>query len=73
MAMKIEEVIAGKSDQDSVSLDGMAVPVTVLRNLAKEGYENLRLYKDNKTFSFWGKTCTACFTLEQIQEMAKSK
>jgi hypothetical protein len=73
MAMKIEEVIAGKSDQESVSLDGMSVPVAVLRNLSQEGYENLRFYRDNQTFSLWGKTCTACFTLEQIQEKAKSK
>ena len=73
MAMKIEEVIAGKSDQESVSVDGSAVPVAVLRNLSKEGYVNLRVYGDNKTFSLWGKNCTACFTLEQLQERGKSR
>jgi len=73
MAMKIEEVIAGKSDQESVSLDGLSVPVVVLRNLSREGYENLRFYRGNQTLSLWGKNCTACFTLEQIQEKAKSK
>ena len=73
MTMRLEEAIAGKSDQDSMNLNGVAVPVAVLRNLSKEGYENLRFYGDNKTFSFWGKNCTACFTLEQLQERAKSK
>ena len=32
----------------------------------KEGYENLRIYKENKTFSLWGKNCTACFSEEQL-------
>lgn len=73
MAMKIEEAISGMSDQESVNLDGLAVPVAVLRNLSSEGYVNLMLYKENKTFSFWGEKCTACFTLEQIRERAKSK
>jgi hypothetical protein len=73
MTMKLEEVIAGKSDQESVSLDGLAVPVAVLRNLSQEGYVNLRFYKDNNTFSLWGKNCTVCFTFEQIQKKMKSK
>lgn len=73
MTMKLEEVIAGKNDQESVSLNGMAVPVAALRNLSKEGYEHLRFYGNNKTFSLWGKNCTACFTLEQLQEKAQSK
>jgi len=70
MTMKIEEVIAGKKDQESVNMDGMSVPVGTLRKLSEEGYVNLRYYKDNKTFSFWGKNCTACFTQEQLQERA---
>jgi hypothetical protein len=73
MAMKIEEVIEGKSDHESVSVDGLIVPVDALRKLHKEGYTNLNFYKGNNTFSFWGKNCTACFTLEQLRERAKSK
>jgi hypothetical protein len=73
MAMKLEELISGKSQQDSVNIDGLSIPVAALKNLSKEGYENMRVYKDNKTFSLWGKTCTVCFTLEQLQERAKSK
>jgi hypothetical protein len=73
MAMKIEELILGKSDRESASLDGMAVPVDALRNLSKEGYTYVTFYKDNKTFSFWGKNCTACFTLEQLRERARSE
>ena len=73
MAMKIEEVISGKSEQESVNLDGLSVPVAVLKNLSGEGYGNLRVYADNRTFSLWGKNCTACFSLEQLTERAKSK
>ena len=73
MAMKVQEVISGKSEQESVNVDGLSVPVAALRNLSKEGYENLRIYKDNKTFSLWGKNCSACFTLEHLREKAKSK
>lgn len=73
MTMKIQEVISGKREEESVNLDGSSVPVAVLKNLSKEGYENLRVYKDNKTFSLWGKTCSACFSVERLQERAKSK
>jgi hypothetical protein len=72
MAMKIEEMISGKSDRESVSVDGISVPAGALRNLSKEGYVNLVFYRENKTFSLWGKNCSACFTPEQLQERAKS-
>jgi hypothetical protein len=72
MAMKIEEMISGKSDRESVSVDGISVPAGTLRNLSKEGYVNLVFYRENKTFSLWGKNCSACFTPEQLQERAKS-
>ena len=73
MAMKIGEVIAGKSEQENVNVEGFSIPAAALKNLSQEGYENLRVYKDNKTFSLWGKNCSACFTLEHLQERAKSK
>jgi hypothetical protein len=73
MAAKIEELITGKGEQDSVNVEGLAVPVPALKNLKQQGYENLRVYRDSKTLSLWGKTVSACFTLEQIQEKAKTK
>ena len=66
--MKIEDVISGKNDQGKVDIDGMQVPVAVLKKLLSEGYVNMRVYGDNKTFSMWGKNCTACFTLEQLTQ-----
>jgi len=71
MAMKIEEMIAGKDDGETVSVDGFSVPVGALRKLFDDGYVNLVFYKDNKTFALWGKNCSACFTSEQIQERTK--
>ena len=68
--MKIATLIAGKNEQDRVSLEGTAIPVKVLKNLADEGYVHVRPYKQNKTFSFWGKSCTACFTEDQLLERA---
>ncbi len=68
--MKIEDLIAGKKDTEEVSLDGMSLPVVSLKKLKEEGYVNIIVYKDNKTFSLWGKNCTACFTEEQIRERA---
>lgn len=73
MTMKVEELIAGKKDEEKVSVDGVPVPVATIRRLHEQGYVHLNYYKDNRTFSLWGKNCTACFTLEQLQEMAKSK
>jgi hypothetical protein len=72
-AMRIEELVSGKAGQDSLDLEGLAVPVAALRKLSEEGYIHLRVYKDDKTLSLWGKNCSACFTLEQLQERAKSK
>jgi hypothetical protein len=68
--MKIEDVIAGKNEQDRVSIDGSSIPVKVLKNLVDEGYVHVRPYKENKTSSFWGKSCTACFTEDQLLERA---
>ena len=66
--MKIEDVISGKNDQGKVDLDGLQVPVAALKNLLNEGYINIRTYKENQTFSLWGKNCTACLSMEEIQK-----
>lgn len=70
MPFKIEELISGKEDSQEVNVDGFSLPVSALKKLMDDGYVNLQVYKDNKTFSLWGKNCTACFTEEQIRERA---
>jgi hypothetical protein len=71
--MEIEELISGKDDQGEVDFDGISVPISALKELMKDGYEHVKLYRENNTFSLWGKTCTACFTEEQLRERAGSK
>jgi acyl CoA:acetate/3-ketoacid CoA transferase alpha subunit len=66
--MKIEELVSGKKDGDEVTFDSVSLPVSVLKKLIKDGYSNLKFYSENKTFSLWGKNCTACFTEQQIRE-----
>ncbi|MEJ2723299.1 MAG: hypothetical protein P8175_01395 [Deltaproteobacteria bacterium] len=68
MKLKIEELVAGKGDRDEVDVNGFSLPVSALKNFLNDGYVFLQPYKENKTFSLWGKTCTACFTEEQIRE-----
>ena len=65
--MNIEEVIAGKNDQEEVSVDGTALPVAALKALVRDGYEQIKPYEAEKTFSCWGKSCTGCFTVEEIR------
>jgi hypothetical protein len=68
--MKIEDVTAGRNAQEKVDLDGLQVPVAALKNLLNEGYIHIKTYRENRTFSLWGKNCTACLSMEQIQEKA---
>jgi len=68
--MKIEDLIAGKDEQETISIDGSSVPVKALKNLVHDGYIHVQPYRGNKTFSFWGKSCTACFTLDQLLKRA---
>ena len=68
MPFKIKELISGKGNGQEVNVDGFSLPVSALKKLMDDGYVNLQVYKDNKTFSLWGKNCTACFTEEQIRE-----
>ncbi|MFP4085568.1 MAG: hypothetical protein ACLFUL_02150 [Desulfobacteraceae bacterium] len=67
--MKIEELLSGKSDDQEITVDGISIPTQSLRKLVAEGYENLKVYEENHTLSLWGKTCSACFTEEQVREM----
>ncbi|RLB31168.1 MAG: hypothetical protein DRH11_13685 [Deltaproteobacteria bacterium] len=70
MKMKLEELVAGKEDNEKVEVEGNALPVLALKNLMKDGYVFLKPYKENNTYSVWGKNCTACFTPEEIAERA---
>jgi len=71
--MKIAELISGKGGQDRVSIEGFSVPVAALKKLLNEGYENILFYKENKTLSLWGKTCTVCFSEDHLEKMAGSE
>ena len=68
--MKIEELISGKNDTEVIDIEGTSVPISALKNLMKDGYVNLKAYKEEKTFSLWGKTCTACLTEQELREKA---
>ena len=70
--MKIEELISGRNDKEDVDIEGISIPVLALKELIKDGYEHVKLYKENNTFSLWGKTCTACLTEEQLRHRAGS-
>jgi hypothetical protein len=65
--MKIADLIAGKVDGERVSIEGCSAPVSSLKRLMKAGYENILVYRQTRTFSIWGKDCTACFSEEQME------
>ena len=71
--MRLKDLIAGKGNGDEVVLDGIRIPVPALRRLVGDGYENIRVYKESRTFSLWGKTCTACFSEEVLSTLAGSE
>ena len=66
--MKIEELISGKKDSDEVRIDWTSLPVAVLKKLMNDGYMHLTFYKNNRTFSLWGKNCAACLSEQPIRE-----
>jgi hypothetical protein len=71
--MKVQDLIAGKGNGDYADVDGFKIPVPALKRLMDEGYENLRVYKESRTLSLWGKTCSACFSEEYLSSLAGSK
>ena len=68
--MKIEELITRNNDNEEIDIEGTSIPISALKNLMKDGYVNLKAYKGEKTFSLWGKTCTACLTEQELREKA---
>jgi len=66
--MRIEELISGKGDGDTVSVGSISLPVSALTKFVKDGYDHVQPYETEKTFSMWGKACTGCFTEQEILE-----
>ncbi|MCG6880184.1 MAG: hypothetical protein LJE96_13685 [Deltaproteobacteria bacterium] len=64
--MKIEELISGKNDRQTIEFAGVSLPIAALRRFMDDGYTHMKPYQTEKTFSMWGKTCTGCFTQEEI-------
>jgi hypothetical protein len=58
-ALKIEDLISRKNEQEEVHVDGISIPVLVLKKLMEDGYAHLRVYGENRTVSLWGSTCSA--------------
>ena len=67
--LKIEDFIGGMNDGDEVDIEGLRIPVAALRGLMARGYVHLKPYPQNRTITFWGKNCTACFTEKNLREM----
>ncbi len=64
--MKIEELIAGKNEGQDVQVAGASLPISALKRFMDDGYTHLKPYQAEKTFSFWGKTRTGCFSEQEI-------
>ncbi len=68
MPENIDKLISGKEDMEEADIDGIDVPVTVLKDLKAAGYAHLKANKENNTLSLWGNRCAACFFKEQLFE-----
>jgi hypothetical protein len=68
--MNIEELVSGQGDTTSIEVDGISIPLRTLKNFMEKGYVHLKPERQSKSVTFWGKTCCACFTEEQLQEKA---
>jgi len=68
--MKIEELISGKGDGEKVSVGSVSLSVSALKEFVRDGYLHVRPYESEHTFSMWGKTCTGCFTEQEILNRA---
>lgn len=68
--MKIEELLSGKGNGDTVSMGGVSLAVSALKKFIADGYVNIRPYASERAVSMWGKTCTGCFTEEEVTQRA---
>ncbi len=69
--MEIEKLAYGKGKSEEIEISGTSIPVSVLKNLMEKGYIHIKSYQDEGTFSLWGKSCTGCFSSEELREMSK--
>ena len=68
--LKIKDYIARRTDdEEEVDVEGFRIPIAALEGLMERGYVHLRPYRENRTMTFWGKNCTACFTERSLREM----
>ena len=70
--MKIEELIAGKTDGQNVEVAGASLPIAALKRFMDDGYTHLKPYQVEKTFSLWGKARTGCFSEQEILNWVQS-
>jgi hypothetical protein len=66
--MKIEELIAGKGDGETIPVGKVSLTVSALKKFVRDGYTHIKPYEAEKTFSMWGKASTGCFTEQEILE-----
>jgi len=71
--MNIDDMVSGKNNNEVITVGGINIPVSALKNFMEEGYDQLQAYEQEKTISMWGKTCTGCFTEQEIREKAGLK
>lgn len=64
----IQDFVSGNNDGEEVDIDGLSIPIRALKTLLEDGYAHVKVYKENKTVSLWGKACAACFTEQQLRE-----
>lgn len=67
--MNIDDLVEGAGGATEVDAGGIQIPVRGLNALRLQGYEKLRPYPSENTVSAWGKTCSGCFTMEQLLTM----
>ena len=70
-SMKIDDLVADAGGAAEVDAGGIQIPVRGLNALREQGYEKLRPYRSENTVSVWGKTCSGCFTREQLLTMTR--
>jgi len=71
MALKLQDLIQGKSGESDVDVGGINVPVKALAALKEMGYEHLKPYVSENTISAWGKASSGCFTQDQLRWKAQ--
>lgn len=69
MVARIQDLIAGKGENDQVLMEGVSLPVGRLKSFADKGYEYVKCFAGSDQVALWGKSCSACYTSAQIRNM----